>query len=103
MLKISIKNIIYLILYSIPNTVLSFGIVYIINNVISGEKEFFRDYMGIVFVAIVIYTYLLNIIFQKRINKYSFEVLYENEKKIFNKIFDPIRKLPIERHVISIQ
>lgn len=87
MLKISIKNIIYLILYSIPNTILSFGMVYIINNVISGEKGFLTDYMGIVFVSIVVYTYLLNIIFQKKINKYSFEILYENEKRIFDKIF----------------
>lgn len=86
MFKISIKNIIYLILYSVPNTVLSFGIIYLMNNVISGKAEFMNDYIGLVFVSIVIYTYLLNIIFQKGINKYSFEILYENEKKIFNKI-----------------
>lgn len=86
MLKISIKNIIYLILYSIPNTILSFGIIYIMNGVISGKEEFLKGYMGLVFVSIVIYTYLLNIIFQKGINKYSFEILYENEKNIFDKI-----------------
>jgi putative ATP-binding cassette transporter len=56
------------------------------NNVISGKEGFLTDYMGIVFVSVVIYTYLLNIIFQKRINKYSFEILYENEEKIFDKI-----------------
>ncbi len=86
MLKISLKNIINLFLYAIPNTILSFGIIYIMNNVISGKEAFLTDYMGIVFVSVVIYTYLLNIIFQKRINKYSFEILYENEKKIFDKI-----------------
>lgn len=86
MLKISLKNIINLFLYAIPNTILSFGIIYIMNNVISGKEGFLTDYMGIVFVSVVIYTYLLNIIFQKRINKYSFEILYENEKKIFDKI-----------------
>jgi putative ATP-binding cassette transporter len=86
MLKISLQNFIYLILYSVPNTIFSFGVVYIINNVISGKEGFLIDYMGIVFVSLVIYTYLLNIIFQKRINKYSFDVLYENEKRIFDKI-----------------
>jgi putative ATP-binding cassette transporter len=86
MLKLKFSQAIYLLLYAIPNTILSFGIIYIMNNVISGKEGFLTDYMGIVFVSVVIYTYLLNIIFQKRINKYSFEVLYENEKKIFDKI-----------------
>lgn len=86
MFKISAKNICRLLLYTIPNTILSFGIIYIMNGVISGKEEFLKDYMGLVFVSIVIYTYLLNIIFQKGINKYSFELLYENEKKIFDKI-----------------
>jgi len=79
--KLKIKNIIGLLLYAIPNTILSFGIVYIMNNVISGKEGFLNDYIGIVFVSIVIYTYLLNIIFQKKINKYSFDLLCENEKK----------------------
>ncbi|MBP4137072.1 cyclic peptide export ABC transporter [Flavobacterium geliluteum] len=86
MLKLKFSQAIYLLLYAIPNTILSFGIIYIMNNVISGKEGFLTDYMGIVFVSVVIYTYLLNIIFQKRINKYSFEILYENEKKIFDKI-----------------
>nr|WP_315254467.1 cyclic peptide export ABC transporter [uncultured Flavobacterium sp.] len=86
MLKISFKNCVSLLLYAIPNTILSFGIIYIMNNVISGKIDFLTNYMGIVFVSIVIYTYLLNIIFQKRINKYSFEILCKNEKKIFDKI-----------------
>lgn len=107
MIKISIKNIFYLILYSIPNTILSFGIIYIMNNVISGKEDFLKDYMGIVFVSIVIYTYLLNIIFQKRINKYSFEILYENEKKIFDKILKTplitIEKLGSQRFYTAIE
>jgi len=107
MLKISIKNIIYLILYSIPNTIFSFGIVYIINNVISGEKDFLTDYMGIIFALIVVYTYLLNIIFQKKINKYSFEVLYENEKRIFDKILKTplitLEKLGSQRFYTAIE
>ena len=92
MFKLKIKNIIGLLLYAIPNTILSFGIVYIMNNVISGKEGFLNDYIGIVFVSIVIYTYLLNIIFQKKINKYSFELLCENEKKIFYYLFLPFGK-----------
>lgn len=107
MLKISIKNIIYLILYAIPNTILSFGIIYIMNNVISGGKGFLTDYMGIVFASIVIYTYLLNIVFQKKINKYSFEILYENEKTIFDKILKTplitLEKLGSQRFYTAIE
>lgn len=86
MFILSTKNIFKLLLYTIPNTILSFGIIYIINSVISGKEEFLNNYIGLVFVSIVICTYFLNIIFQKGINKYSFELLYENEKNIFDKI-----------------
>ncbi|MFC0779788.1 cyclic peptide export ABC transporter [Flavobacterium sp. HJSW_4] len=79
-------NVIYLLLYSFSNTILSFGILYIINNIISGNENFLKPFMGIVFISIVVYTYLLNIIFQKKMNHYSFDIVYENEKKIFDKI-----------------
>jgi putative ATP-binding cassette transporter len=94
MLKFKIKNIISLLLYAIPNTILSFGIVYIINNVLANIEEFLKDYMGIVFIAIIIYTYLLNIIFQKGLNKFTFDILYDNEKKVFSQILKaPLQKL----------
>lgn len=94
MIRLKIKNIVYIILYALPNTILSFGIVYIINNVLSGNQAFLQDYMGIVFVALIGYTYLLNIVFQKWLNKFAFDVLYDNEKKIFNQILSaPMRSL----------
>lgn len=94
MFKLKFSQVIYLVLYSIPNTILSFGIIYIMNSVISGKEGFLTDYMGLVFVSIVIYTYLLNVFFQKGINKYSFEILYENEKRIFDKILTaPLKTL----------
>ena len=86
MFKIKLVNIVYILLFSIPNTILSFGILYIINNVISGNTDFIKDYMGIVFISTIVYTYLLNIIFQKNLNKYTYELLYENEKIVFDKI-----------------
>ncbi len=86
MLKFKFKNILYIILYAIPNTVLSFGTIYIINNAIAGNEEFLRDYMWIVFLSVVVFSYLLNIVFQKKLNQYSYNILYENEKNIFKKI-----------------
>ncbi len=83
--KISIAQVIYLLLFAIPNTLLSFGIIYIINNALARNEAFLKDYMGIVFFALICYTYLLNIIFQKQLNLYSFKILYNNEKILFEK------------------
>ncbi|OMQ08260.1 cyclic peptide export ABC transporter [[Flexibacter] sp. ATCC 35103] len=107
MFKISIKNIFHLVLYAIPNTLLSFVIVYIINKSLSQGKEFITDYTGLVFVALIIYTYLLNIIFQKRLNKFSFYILYENEKRIFDKVLKAplltFEKLGMQRFYTAIE
>jgi putative ATP-binding cassette transporter len=86
MFKLSVKNILFLIAYALLNAALTFGIIYIINNAISRKKDFLFNYTGIVFIAIVGYTYLLNIIFQKRLNQYTYTVLYESEKHIFKKM-----------------
>ncbi|MBW1295674.1 cyclic peptide export ABC transporter [Aquimarina litoralis] len=86
MLKLKPKDIILLLLYAIPNTILSFGIIYIINKVLAGNEAFLKDYMVIVFLSAVGYTYLLNVIFQKALNKYAFKILYKNEKNLFNQI-----------------
>lgn len=94
MLKIKKKEILYLLLYAIPNTLLTFAIVYIINNVMAGNEAFLKDYIGIAFTSILVYAYLLNVIFQKKLNKFSFNMLYENEKKIFKQILSvPLLKL----------
>lgn len=94
MLKLKTKNIFYLLLYALPNTLLSFGIIYIINNVLSGKMSVVNSYIGIVFFSMIVYTYLLNIVFQKRLNKFSFDLLYENEKKVFSQILKaPLTKL----------
>lgn len=86
MLKISLKNILFLLFFALPNTILSFGILFIINNVISGNKDYDQSYLGWGFLTIIIFTYLLNIIFQKKLNQHSYYILYENEKNIFKKI-----------------
>jgi putative ATP-binding cassette transporter len=107
MLKFKVKDILFIILFAIPNTLLSFGTLYIINNAISGKEEFLKDYMWIVFLSIIVYSYLLNIYFQKRLNRYAFSVLYENEKNIFEKILNTplitLEKLGSQRFYTTIQ
>lgn len=97
MLKISIKNILFLLLFALPNTILSFGILFIINNVISGNKSYGESYLVWSFLIIIIFTYLLNIIFQKRLNQYSYDILYENEKSIFKRILKT-RLITLEKY-----
>lgn len=97
MLKISIKNILFLLLFALPNTILSFGILFIINNVISGNKSYGESYLVWSFLIIIIFTYLLNIIFQKRLNQYSYNILYENEKSIFRRILRT-KLITLEKH-----
>ena len=105
--KISIKQIIYLLLYALPNTILSFGIIYIINNTLAGKEDFLKDYIGLVFIAILVYTYLLNIIFQKQLNKYSFDLLYSNEKELFGKMLQTplniLEKLGSQRFFTAVE
>lgn len=105
--KISAKQVLFLLLYALPNTILSFGIIYIINNALSGNEAFLNDYTGYVFIAILIYTYLLNIIFQKQLNKYSFNLLYTNEKVLFGKMLQTpltvLEKLGSQRFFTAVE
>ncbi len=94
MFKITFKAIFYISIYSLLNTILSFGIIYIINNALSGNEDFLRDYIAMVFVSLVIYSYLINIIFQKRLYKFTYDILYREEKKLFGKILEiPLARL----------
>lgn len=88
MIKIKIKDVLYLLLFALPNTILSFGILYIINNVISKSPGFDESYLSWCFFIIIIFTYLLNIIFQKKLNQHAYDILYENEKEIFCRILN---------------
>ncbi|ASW74375.1 cyclic peptide transporter [Chryseobacterium piperi] len=97
MLKISIKNILFLLLFALPNTILSFGILFIINQVISGNKNYEESYLGWSFFLIIVFTYLLNIIFQKKLNQHSYYILYQNEKNIFKKILKT-RLITLEKY-----
>ena len=94
MFKINARHIAYLLLYSLLNSILSLGILYVINNALAGKEDFLKDYIGIVFLAMIVYTYLLNIIFQKWLNNFCFKILYKNEKWLFGKMLKvPLIKL----------
>ncbi len=105
--KVSTKQVICLLLYTVPNTLLSFGIIYIINNALAGNDNFLKNHMGLVFSALIIYTYLLNIIFQKELNKFSFRLLYNNEKSLFGKMLqiplDVLEKLGSQRFFTAVE
>jgi cyclic peptide transporter len=63
--------------------------------------------MGFVFLGLVVYTYLLNIVFQKYLNKYAFEMLYNNEKKLFGKMLQTplniLEKLGTQRFFTAVE
>lgn len=107
MFKIKLKELLFIIFYAISNTILTFGIIYIINSTVSGKKDFQNDYMGLVFVSIIIYTYLLNINFQKWLNKLTYDILYKNEKLIFEKVLKAplltLEKLGTQRFYTTIE
>ena len=88
MLKIKVKNVLWLMLYALPNTVLNFSIVYIINKALSGSISIFKGYSGLAFAISIVFAYILNIVFQKKLNAFSFKLLYDNEKNIFEKILN---------------
>ena len=105
--KVTTKQVIYLFMYSLLNSVLSFVIIYIINNALSGNPTFLKSHMGFVFLGLVVYTYLLNIVFQKYLNKYAFEMLYNNEKKLFGKMLQTplniLEKLGTQRFFTAVE
>ncbi|WP_172283456.1 cyclic peptide export ABC transporter [Chryseobacterium sp. LAM-KRS1] len=93
MLKIKYKHIFLISIYALISSLLSFGIIYIINNSIA-DKLVIEGYVYITFFSFVIYAYLLNIFFQKELNKITFAMLTGMEKKLFQKILEtPLVKI----------
>ncbi|OMP77908.1 cyclic peptide export ABC transporter [[Flexibacter] sp. ATCC 35208] len=82
MFKISGRNILFLVLFSIPNTLLTMGILVIVNSVITGKQVIVTDHLNIVFFLMVGLAFLLNIISQNKIVDYSNKLIFENELRI---------------------
>lgn len=85
MFKLSGRNLFLLLLFCVPNTFLSIGILVIMNNIVSGKTILFNSNQGIIFFSMVAVSFLLNIFFQKKITAYSNRLIYENELHIMEK------------------
>ncbi|MDC8104561.1 cyclic peptide export ABC transporter [Chryseobacterium sp. PTM-20240506] len=106
MLKIKSKHIILISVYAVISSLLSFAIIYIINNTLSNQLSA-SSYIYITFFAFVVYAYLLSIFFQRELNKITFELLSQLEKKLFQKILDTplikIEKLGTQRFYTAVE
>ena len=101
MFKLSVSNILFLFLFSIPNTLLSLGILVIINGVIIGRPFFSARHLGMIFFSMVVLSFLLNIFFQQKIVAYSYKLIYEHEVSIVEKFlkasFTQLEKIGFQR------
>lgn len=86
MFRISLRNFFSLMLYCIPNTVLSVAILLIMNNIVSGKAMLIKSHQDIVFFSLIVVSFLLNVFVQKRIIYYSNRLIYENELRVMEKI-----------------
>lgn len=83
MLKVKIEKIINLVLISTIYSLLNLGIIYIINCVLLKESNTSMPaYTIFVFLIFIIYSYILNILFQSDAIKYSISMVYNNEIEI---------------------
>jgi len=82
MLKIDYKKYFALVLFSIPNTFLSIGLLYIINVFLTGDLDNLPVYLIPVFFCFILYSYLLNILFQTKLVFFNYSMVYDNEVKI---------------------
>jgi multidrug/microcin transport system ATP-binding/permease protein len=83
MVKITWRNIAFVVLVSIPNTFFSFSILYIINSIVSGRNLPFSDNLGPWFVLMVVLSFAANIFLRRKIISYAYNLIYESEIKIF--------------------
>ncbi|SKA45467.1 putative ATP-binding cassette transporter [Chitinophaga eiseniae] len=85
MFRISIRNFFYLMLFCIPNTLLSVGILVIMNNIVSGKALMITAHQDITFFSLIAVSFVLNVIVQKKITSFSNKLIYENELRIMEK------------------
>lgn len=85
MIKIKKTHFFFLVIYSLANTFLTLGILYIVNKVVA-NKNFIQNDLAIPFFSFIIFSYLLNIFFQKKIIKISYDFVYDSEINITNSL-----------------
>lgn len=86
MFRLSARNWFFLMLFCIPNTLLSIGILVIMSNVVSGKDILFSNNQGLIFFSMVAISFFLNMFFQQKITAYSNQLVYENELRIMEKL-----------------
>lgn len=101
MIKINLNKILLLIFYSLVNTLLTLGIIYILNVAITDENFKSKNYLIITFFSFIVYSYLLNLFFQKKIIDYTYNFVYDNElflaKKLQSSSLKQLETLGTER------
>ncbi|MCD9574051.1 cyclic peptide export ABC transporter [Flavobacterium soyae] len=101
MIKINLNKILLLIFYSLVNTLLTLGIIYILNVAITDENFKSKNYLRITFFSFIVYSYLLNLFFQKKIIDYTYNFVYDNElilaKKLQSSSLKQLETLGTER------
>lgn len=65
-----------------PNTIFSMCILVIMNSVVSGKHIFNIPHLGLLFFAIVIVSFAMNVYFHKRIILFANRLIYENELRV---------------------
>jgi multidrug/microcin transport system ATP-binding/permease protein len=88
MLKINLKSILFLVLFAIPTTLLTLGILVILNSIVTGKELSFSGRLEIVFFSMVALSFVLNVFFQRKIINYSNNLIYENEMRIMGDFLD---------------
>ncbi len=82
MFKINFKKYLILVVFSLPNTFLTMGLLYIINTFLTEDIENFPGYLIPIYFSIILYSYLLNIFFQTKLVNLNYSMIYESEVKI---------------------
>lgn len=101
MIKISLNKILLLVSYSLVNTLLTLGLISILNIAITDKNFESQHYLVIAFFSFIVFSYLLNLFFQKKIIDYAYDFVYDNElflaKKLQNSSLKQFENLGTER------
>ncbi|OMP77280.1 cyclic peptide export ABC transporter [[Flexibacter] sp. ATCC 35208] len=85
MFKITAKQVFLLLIFYIPNTIFSMSILVIMNGVVSGRQVVNTSDPGLIFFAIVVVSFLMNVYFHKKIILFANHLIYENELRIMER------------------
>lgn len=86
MIKVKLQQWLLILVYSLLNTASTLGILYFINLGIHEEQRYDTRSMCLLFFGIVAFSYLLNVFFQNRIIRYSYEFVYGSEMQLAGKV-----------------